>query len=93
MSKIKSTVSRAAHDETEVGAHGFLQSYSLKPQRTDIFLGDTRQQQSANIITQDEYLSLSRASLQKMQMSPAHFEKSWRICVTKKKQQHSTVDT
>lgn len=28
-----------------------------------------------------------------MQMSPARFQQGWRICISKKKQQHITVDT
>lgn len=59
MSKRYSTVGGTAHDETQVGAHRRLLSYSLKPQGTDIFLRDTGQQQSANIIKKDEYFSLS----------------------------------
>lgn len=49
---MKSTVSWAAHDETEAGAHSCLLSYSLKPQGTDIILRHARQQQSAIIVRQ-----------------------------------------
>lgn len=45
-----STVSRAAHDEAEVGTHGRLLSYSLKPQGTDVFVRDAGQQQSVEMI-------------------------------------------
>lgn len=38
-------------------------------------------------------VSLSLTCLHKMQMSPACFQQGRRICISKKKQQHSTVDT
>lgn len=88
------TVGRAAHDETEVGAHRRLLLYSLKPQGTDIFLRDTSQQQSAKSLEGSIILahSLCFICLPKIQMSPACFQDGRRICVSKKKQQHSSVD-
>lgn len=45
-----STVGGTGHDETEVGAHRCLPSYTLKPQGTHIFLRDAGQQQPASVI-------------------------------------------
>lgn len=44
-------------------------------------------------IERDEHLASSlRFSLWKVQMSPARFQQGWRICVSKKQQQHLPVD-